>query len=143
LRRLAPGEVALLLAACARLVDPGFGGADLDQAKLGSLARRVSKALPWLGRGLIEDAVCVYASASALDVTEFVASSHITSARLAALLADDLPSSVELARRLAPEPLVQGQPPFGQRVADDLLRFWASEPAFAVRRRLGMLQGRG
>jgi tetratricopeptide (TPR) repeat protein len=138
--RLAPNGIELLLAAAARLVEPNFGAGRFEEEYLAGLARRVAKSLPWIGRGPIEDAARAYADAPRTSTSVWVAEARITAARAALIAADDLPSSIALVRRLEGDlGGVEGDAlAEGSALVDDLLRFWISEPAFALRRRLGL-----
>lgn len=138
--RLAPGAIEVLLAAAARLVEPGYHVPGVDEEYLAAHARRVGKAMPWLGRGPIEEAARAYALAQRVDIAAFAFGVRLTAARAASILADDLPSSVALVQKL------EIGRPGTDRVAieqsrelrRDLLRFWISDPAALLRRRLGM-----
>lgn len=139
--RLPPDAIAVLLAAAARSVDPSFGAGLADEEFLSNHARKISRSLPWLGRGAVEDAARAYAAAPRLDVGEWVFRVRLTAARAALIVGDDLPGSVTLVRQsegdlagLTGPALAQGM-----RGVHDLLRFWVSDPAFALRRRLGTL----
>lgn len=138
--RLSPQQLQLLLAAAARMVEPGFRAAGVDEEHLAALSRRVSKALPWIGRGPIEDAARVYAAAPLQDVASWVADTRLTAVRAALLVADDLPSSIALVRKHEAELFGAWLPRAadGDRLVRDLVCFWLSEPAFALRRRLGI-----
>jgi hypothetical protein len=138
--RLSPSGIELLLAAAARLVEPNFGAGKLDEEYVSALSRRVAKALPWIGRGPIEDAARAYADAQRPNLTSWVAETRLGAARAALIAADDLPSSIALVRRLEGDLAgVEGAAlAEATRVVDDLLRFWISEPAFALRRRFGL-----
>lgn len=138
--RLPPPMLEILLAAGARLVEPNFAAGALDEEYLSVQARKLSRALPWLGRGPIEDAARAYAQAPLRDLADWTLAVKIAAARAAAILADDLPSSVTLVRKLEGDlsgaegnALAQGA-----RIAHDLVRFWVSESAFVLRRRLGL-----
>jgi hypothetical protein len=138
--RLPQPLLAVLLAAGARLVEPNFAAGELDEEYLSVQARKLSRALPWLGRGPIEEAAEAYARAPLRDLTDWILNVRVAAARAAAILADDLPSSVALVRRLEGDlsgaegaSLAQGA-----RISHDLVRFWVSEPAFVLRRRLGL-----
>jgi tetratricopeptide (TPR) repeat protein len=138
--RLAPSALEALLAAAARLVEPAYAAPSVDEEYLAAHARRVGRALPWLGRGPIEDAARIYAAAPHIDFGEYVAGVRLTAVRAAAVLADDLPSSVALVRRLEGDLSGAEGAAVGQASAmvDDLLRFWVSDPAGVLRRRLGL-----
>lgn len=139
--RLAPSALEALLAATARIVEPAYvAPSGIDEEYLQGHARRVAKALPWLGRGPIEEAARVYASGASVDVARYSVAVRTTAARAAAILADDLPSSLALVRRLegnlsGAEGMALAQ---GTELAHDLMRFWVSEPAIALRRRIGL-----
>jgi tetratricopeptide (TPR) repeat protein len=139
--RLPPDAVGLLLAGAARSVDPSFSISGVDDDFLNGHARKVSRSLPWLGRGAVEDAAREFATAQRFDATEWVFRVRLTAARAALVVGDDLPGSITLLRQsegdlagLTGAALAQGM-----RAVHDLLRFWASDPALALRRRLGTL----
>jgi tetratricopeptide (TPR) repeat protein len=138
--RLVPPMLGVLLAAGARLVDASFGAGEYDEEYLAVQARKLARALPWLGRGPIEDAARAYAQAPLRDVSEWALAMKIAAVRAGAILADDLPSSVALVRRLEGDLSgAEGQSLIvGGRIAHDLVRFWVSEGAFVLRRRLGL-----
>jgi len=137
-----PAEaVAVLLAAAARSVDSSFASGIADEEYLNNHARRVSRSLPWLGRGAVEDAARVYVAAPRLDPAEWLFRARLGALRAALIVADDLPGSITLLRQtegdlagLTGAALAQGM-----RSVHDLLRFWVSEPALAARRKLGTL----
>jgi tetratricopeptide (TPR) repeat protein len=138
--RLPPSSLGVLLAAGARLIEPNFSAGEHDEEFLSVQSRKLSKALPWLGRGPIEDAARAYAQAPLRDLGDWTLSVKVAAARAAAILADDLPSSVALVRKLEGDlsgatgtALAQGA-----RISHDLVRFWISEAAFVLRRRLGL-----
>lgn len=136
--RLAPAAVEVLLAAAARVVDPGFPGGGMDPESLQAQARRVSRALPWLGRGAIEEAARAYAASPRLDLAAQCREIRRTAARAALIVADDLPSSVALVSRFEASSSADGTALVqATELKQDLMRFWISEPAFALRRRLG------
>jgi hypothetical protein len=132
--RLAPAGIELLLAAAARLVEPSFASGRLDEEYLASLTRRVSKSLPWIGRGPIEDAARSYADAPRLNPVTWTAEARLTAARAALIVADDLPSSIALVRRLEGDLAgIEGESlAEGTQLTEDLLRFWVSDTAFTL-----------
>ncbi|HEY1534403.1 MAG TPA: hypothetical protein VGF76_10300, partial [Polyangiaceae bacterium] len=139
--KLAPDALAVLLAAAARTIDPTFGTGLADEDFLNNHARRVSRSLPWLGRGAVEEAARAYVAAPRLDPVEWQFRVRLTASRAALIIADDLPGSVGLLRQaegdlagLTGAPLAQGM-----RGVHDLMRFWVSDPALTLRRRLGTL----
>lgn len=138
--RLTGDELRLLLGAAARGVDASFGSGAPDEDQLAALQRRVSKALPWLGRGAIEEAARIYASRPPVDLAEWRLGARMTSARAAAIVCDDIVAAADVVRRTEGE-LSGGTGPAlseGRRLLADMLGFWVSDAAFALRRRLGM-----
>jgi hypothetical protein len=76
-----------------------------------------------------------------LDWEQWAFEHRKIASRVAALLADELPSSIALVRRMEGDlaglrgaALAQGI-----NLTHDLLRFWVSDAAFALRRRVGLL----
>jgi tetratricopeptide (TPR) repeat protein len=138
--RLDAAELRLLLGAAARSADGSFGSGTPDEDDMASLQRRVSKAMPWLRRGAIEEAARAYASSPTLDIEEWRLSARMTSARAAAVVCDDIVSAADFLRR-AEGDLSGAQGPAllaGRRLLGDMLGFWVSDGAFAMKRRLGM-----
>jgi hypothetical protein len=137
-----PAEaLAVLLAAAARSVDPSFGAGLADEEYLSNHARRVSRSLPWLGRGAVEEAARAYVAAPRLDPAEWLFRARLGALRAALIVGDDLPGSITLLRQtegdlagLTGAALAQGM-----RSVHDLMRFWVSDPALAARRKLGTL----
>jgi hypothetical protein len=138
--RLDASELRKLLGAAARSADPSFGAGAPGEDELSSLQRRVAKAMPWLGRGAIEDAARAYASSPALDVAEWRLSAQMTSARAAAIVCDDIVSAAEYIRRSEGDlSNAKGEALLAsRRLLGDVLGFWVSDGAFAMKRRLGM-----
>ena len=139
--RLGAEALELLLAGAARSVDATFHAPPGTEETVSGLAKRVSRAMPWLGRGAIEDAARSYASSPSVDFKDWVQRSRLGAARAAVIVCDDLPTAVQLVRKTEGDlsgaqgaALAQGT-----RLANDLLAFWLSEGALAVRRRLGVL----
>ena len=139
--RLTPAELELLFGGAARMVDSTFAATSLGEDSIASSSRRVSRALPWIGRGGIEDAARDYAAARRVDIPDFVRRVRTSAARAALLVADDLTTAVTAVRRSEGD--LSGATGTtlaeGNRLAEDLLGFWVSEGALAVRRRLGLL----
>jgi len=139
--RLGPDALELLLAGAARIVEPSFRAPARGEDTVANLAKRVSRALPWLGRGAIEEAARHYASSPSIDFKDWVLRSRLGAARAALIVADDLPTAVSIVRQTEGDlsgaqgaALAQGT-----RLAQDLMAFWLSDGALAVRRRLGVL----
>jgi tetratricopeptide (TPR) repeat protein len=138
--RLDADELRKLLGAAARGVDSAFGAGTPDEEEMASLQRRVAKAMPWLGRGAIEEAARAYANAPVLDVGEWRLSALMTSTRAAAIVCDDIVSAAEFVRRTQGDLSgAKGDALLtGSRLLGDMLGFWVSDGAFAMKRRLGM-----
>jgi hypothetical protein len=138
--RLDADELRKLLGAAARGADSSFGAGTPDEGEMASLQRRVAKAMPWLGRGAIEEAAQAYANAPVLDIGEWRLSALMTSARAAAIVCDDIVSAAELIRRAEGDLSgAKGDALLaGRRLLGDMLGFWVSDGAFAMKRRLGM-----
>ena len=139
--KLPADAIAVLLAAAARTADASFGAGLADEEFLSNHAKRVSRSLPWLGRGAVEEAARAYVAAPRIDPNEWYWRARLTAARAALIVADDLPGSIGLVRQsegdlagLTGPALAQGM-----RGVQDLMRFWASDAAFALRRKLGTL----
>jgi tetratricopeptide (TPR) repeat protein len=139
--RLGPEQLELLLGAAARMVDASFPATASGEEAIASLSRRVSRALPWIGRGGIEDAARDYAAARRVDPVEWARRVRTSAARAALLVSDDLAAAVTVVRRSEGDLSGATGPTLaeGSRLADDLMGFWVSEGAISVRRRLGLL----
>ena len=132
----------MLLAAAARTVDSSFAAGIADEEFLNNHARRVSRSLPWLGRGAVEEAARAYIAAPRLDPAEWLFRARLGAQRAA--LDHRLmicPAASRCLRQtegdlagLTGAALAQGM-----RSVHDLLRFWVSDPALAARRKLGTL----
>jgi cellulose synthase operon protein C len=138
---LGPQELELTLAAAARSAIPDYGAERLDAPYLGDHAKRLQKALSRRARRATEEAAPGYASARPPNIADFVWRVRLSAARAALVLADDLPGSIALVRKLEGD--LSGQQGEGLargiRLMNDLMRYWISEPSFALRERLGLL----
>jgi hypothetical protein len=139
--KLPPHAIQMLLACAARHVDPTFGSELGEEEYLSSFAKKVYKSVSWLGRGRMEEAAALYLGAQRPEISEWVRKVRFTATRAAVLLADDLAGPIDLVRRTEGDLAgLQGeQLNHGLRLVQDLMRFWISEPALAVRRRAGLL----
>jgi tetratricopeptide (TPR) repeat protein len=140
IERLSEDELRLLLGGAARGEDSSFGSGTPDEDLLSSMQRRVAKAMPWLGRGAIEVAARGYANAPPLDLGEWLLAAHMTSARAAAIVCDDIVSAADFLRRSEGDLSSRdGEAKHrARRLLGDMLGFWVSDGAFAMKRRLGM-----
>jgi cellulose synthase operon protein C len=139
--KLAPVELEMLLAAAVRIVDPGWGAGLADEDYLASHSRRVVKSLSRRARRAVEETASGYAAGPRLDFGEWAHNQRTTSARAALILSDDLPGAISLIRRLEADLAGLKGVALAQGVAlmNDLVRFWVSDTAFTLRRRLGMM----
>ena len=139
--KLSADALAVLLAAAARTVDSSFAAGLADEEFLNNHARRVSRSLPWLGRGAVEEAARAYIAAPRLDPVEWLFRARLGAQRAALIVADDLPGSIGLLRRTEGDLSALTGPTLaqGMRAVHDLLRFWVSDSALAARRKLGTL----
>ncbi len=139
--KLAPVEIELLLAAAVRIVDPSYGVGLSDEDFLSSHSRRVVKALSRRARRSVEETAPVYAAAARVDFNDWAFKVRMTAGRAALVLADDLPGSITLVRRLEGDLAGLTGVRLAQGIAlmNDLMRFWVSDAAFTLRRRLGMV----
>ena len=126
LERLKGDELRLLLGATARGVDGSFGSGTPDEDELAALQRRVGKAMPWLGRGAIEEAARAYASAPPSDFEEWRLAARMTSARAAAIVCDDIVAAADFLRRTEGELSgAQATRSWPAALLGDMLGFWS------------------
>jgi tetratricopeptide (TPR) repeat protein len=138
--RLAPESIEVLVASAARTVDASFGGQRPDEELLALQSKRIHKAVSWGRRRGLEDAAQAFVSSQRMGLFEWVARARATAARAALLVADDLPGAVTLVRQLEGDlaGLQGAQLAQGMAIVEDLLRFWISDAALALRRRFGV-----
>lgn len=139
--RLPPETLAVLLASAARIGDPSYGTGLASEDQLDQQSRRIVRAFGWRSRRLMEDAARRYAeSRPPADFARWVDQIRLAASRAALIVADDLPGAVALVRRYEGDlagidgPLLHR----GMALVDDLLRYWVSDPAMSLRRRLGL-----
>jgi tetratricopeptide (TPR) repeat protein len=139
--KLGPDQLELLLAGAARNEDGAAPAASAGEEATQTMAKRVSRALPWIGRGGIDDAARSYASSPRTDVAELAARIRLGAARAALLVADDLPGAVLLTRQMEGDlsSATGVSRAWGARLVSDLMAFWLSESALSLRRRLGSI----
>ncbi|MCC6213844.1 MAG: hypothetical protein IT376_03180 [Polyangiaceae bacterium] len=136
--RLPPERVEELVTAAVRAVEPRWGVGWADEAWLAEQSRRITKALSRRGRRAVEEFVPAYVRQPRADFAALAADQRLVAARAGLLLADDLPAAVDVVRRLEGDlGGVKGVAlALAMRQVHDLLRFWVTDAAFAVRRRL-------
>jgi len=148
--KLTPRELEVMLAAAARVVSPQFGQGLTSEDVLDDQSRRIQRALSRKARRVLDEIAPRYIAQSASSATSSGTGSDLQAlargvsfgaARTAALLADDLPASIEGLRRTERDygsssvlELAAGAP-----LVSDLLRFWTSDVALDIRRRAGLL----
>lgn len=137
--KLQPREIQVLLAAAARQVDPSFGAGLTSDEYLQEHGRRLQRALPRRARRTVEDLARRHLAAPPVDFPSVVAGAEGAALRVAAVLADDLQACVEVLQRterdlqgLSGAALLRRSGP-----VHDVVRFWLSDDALALRRRLG------
>jgi hypothetical protein len=89
----------------------------------------------------VEEAGELYSGALKLNFPEWVSQVRLTATRAAVIVADELTNCVALYRQLEGDLAgLQGEAlSQGIHAMQDLLRFWVSAEAFALRQRLGLL----
>jgi len=134
---LSEGELALLLGAAQRLVDPRAKVPGVSESSLAEVGKRLSKALPWLSKGRIEDAAKKYAAAPLADVPRFNSVLRSSAWRAAMILADDIGPIGRLPHGLAK--MVGERGDEVELLVADLLPYWASTDAVRLRREIGFI----
>ncbi len=142
LGRFKASELMLILAAAARTAAPNYGSNLADGEALDDLQRRIVKAMARKDRQLLTDASAAYAQSAPVDFNAWYNDHRMSATRAAAVIAADLPSCVAVLRQedqalmyLEGEDLV-----VNSDVISDLMRYWSSDAAIELRRRVGMLQ---
>jgi len=143
--KLTPRELEVFLAAACRTVDPAFGGGLTADDLLEDQGKRIHRSLPRRARRQAEEAVRGYLGMPVLDFQSFVDDLRRAAMRMAAVLSDDLASTVAVVQREDEELVGLSGPALLRRSGpvNDLVRFWLSEPALEVRRALGYLDAAG
>lgn len=130
-------QLEVLLAAAVGLVDSRPPQKDLSADQVDDVGRRLQKALPWLSKGRIEDAVKRFAVAPDLDVGRFRSQLQISAWRAGLIVADDLSALAHLTE--GGSALAGLAPDSVEPLLSDLLPYWASKKAVDLRRALGIL----
>jgi hypothetical protein len=126
--RIHPQSLAVYLAAAGRLVSPGFASGLVSESDLEARGRELSKAMPRRSRKPVETAAGRYVAAGGTNIEEWLRAVHLSLARAALLLADDVVAVVEMVQRTSGETLD------AEGTATDLVRFWVSDAAVRFRR---------
>jgi len=137
--RLGAEQLAVTLAATAKVFghDQTRG---LDEAVVDDMARRIGKAIPWIGKKSIEEAVTQYAAMPRLDTRAWLATLDKTATRAGAVLSGDVAGAADIIRRTDPHlhQLVGAELVAASAVIEDLMRFWLSSNAVELRAAAGM-----
>jgi hypothetical protein len=138
--RLTPAELGVALAAATRSVITDHVCSLLSEDELEQYAQRIRRQISRRWRRPLETAAMEYAVAPAIDLEKWQQSLRQSAMRGAVILCDDLLTAVQVVRQLdGIEPSVQGaQLVRRSPMVADLLRFWASSKAGAVRRQVGL-----
>lgn len=107
-------------------------GADID-----GLGRRLVKAVPWLSKGRFEDAVRRSAADQPADLGATFRALNRGALRLALVVSDDL-GCLGLLKAKGPRLFGIEAQSLGATL-EDLLKFWISPDAMAIRRQIGLL----
>jgi len=121
-----PEALSLLLGGAIRRHAAGFTDPGNDDDALDEAARAVGKALPWLGRGPLDEATARF-DGTAIDVGEWITDARRCAERAALLVSDDLLSALEQLRTGADWAALDDPR------ALDLLQFWTGATAVAHR----------
>ncbi len=140
IHRLSAEEIELFVTGTAAAVGVTMP-TQLDPGLVAELGRKIARLLARRTRRSLEDRAPALVSSVARGFGEWMHQALVTAARAAMVVTDDLPGSVELVRRLEGDLSGRSaaESAAGMRIAEDLLRFWVSEPAFRLRRRLGLI----
>lgn len=137
---MAPRELVLTVTAAIRTAVPGYGGKLAPPEVLDDRARLLLRGVPRRKKKVLESAAQVCATMPIPEPNVLVHWLHQTAGRVAAIVADDIGSVVEVVRRTdklgaerGVELLVRSP------VVVDLMRMWMSEQAMTVRRRIGLV----
>ncbi len=141
--KLTPREVEVLLASACRGVAPGFGAGLTSEDFLADQAKRINKALPRRSRKAVEAIAARYVEAPRLDFPRWSDAVGRVCLAVAALLADDLESCVEVMKTSERELADLSGPSLirSSSTIRDLLRFWVSDAGVSLRAQIGMLEG--
>jgi tetratricopeptide (TPR) repeat protein len=134
-------EISKVVAASLRMSDPTYAKGRHKDDEVINLSRNLHKAMSRRGRKLLETATQQCLSNPVVDIERWGPTVERTTARAAALLANDLPAAVSVLRQTGAAPAnVDGRELVAQSpIIADLFRFWATDAAFEIRRHSGIL----
>ena len=128
LLRIPEAEVPLALAAAARTSAAAFGSVYGSEFDLDNMARLISKGVPRRDRHRLQETGARYAASAPKDPGAWARAMHLTCARAALLVCDDLAAALAIVQRTTGDTLG------GDNLASHLARFWVSDPARRFRR---------
>jgi hypothetical protein len=133
---LGPAGAELLLAATAATVGVETTARGYQGDQVAEVGRALAKAVPWLSKGRFEEAARRYVADIPSNLPAILAEVQYAALRIALVLSDDL-SCLGLIKE-------RGTALLGLEAAEviptieDLLRFWVSPNAMAIRRQVGL-----
>jgi hypothetical protein len=133
---LGPSNAELLMAGATAVIGIETAASGFSTEQVWKMARRLAKAIPWLSKGRFEDAARGYAVERPDNLSELLRELDRAALRLAMVLSDDL-SCLSLIRQRGPALLGLEQAQLAPLI-DDLLLFWISPAAMAIRGQLGL-----
>ncbi len=137
-------SLQLWVRAAFRIGDPSYGADGPEDEVITVLAGRLTRALSsffgWGGKGKVEAAAQQCLAMGRLDVADFRARVRVASARMAAVLADDLLPVVRYLQQTDADPSLAAPAAAAavSSLVEEMLRGWVSEGAYALRRRLSI-----
>jgi tetratricopeptide (TPR) repeat protein len=137
--KLTPRELEIILAANARRVVPGFGAGLTSEEILDDIGKRLAKVLPRRSRKTVEDLSRAYAGLGELDFAQVASAMHIAASRAALLVSDDLAAAIDVIRRTERDAQeLEGARLVSHPSVSRIVRFFCSQEACAIRRRMGL-----
>jgi tetratricopeptide (TPR) repeat protein len=130
-------ELALALGAATRIVAPEAEVPGVSSRRLGSVTKKLSKALPWLSKGRFEDAAKRYAAAPVVRLSKFRRQVQTSAFRAAIIVADDVTPLARLEQGAWQLAAVERSEV--EKLIADLLSFWASSTSMDLRKQIGLL----
>jgi hypothetical protein len=140
--RMTPQELELLVTGALHGVRPelGYGSGDTDGV-FGGYAKRIYKSLSRRSRRTLEEVAERMKPGAKPDMVSWAQKAKTGAARSALMVADELPGCVTLVRQQEGDlaAISADAQARGVALAQDLVRFWVSDTAFSLRRRLGLM----
>ncbi|MCB9666645.1 MAG: hypothetical protein H6715_00780 [Myxococcales bacterium] len=139
--KLMPRELQILLAAASRNVAPEFGAGLTNDEIIDDQSKKLNRALSRKARKIMDEAASAYVAGQPVDFLDWAHAIEQAACRIAALISDDLPGSVEIIRRSRRE-LNNLHGTLLVHQCDevrDLMEFWTSDVAMQARRAMGLI----